>query len=98
MMTEEKLNRIYDILIKYGAMENYRSSFLINYLSDEVSKEWRFSGVFGFGGKFWANNYGELYANYYIEDQSLERELLLEKLNAELKEIQMEGGSSADKY
>jgi len=57
-----------------------------------------FSGVFGFGGKFWANNYGELYANYYIEDQSLERELLLEKLNAELKEIQMEGGSSADKY
>lgn len=51
-MNETFLNAVYDLLIEHGSSEAYRADF-VRYMLDEKKSphEWRFCGVFGFGGK-----------------------------------------------
>ncbi len=74
-------NRIYDLLVEYGADEDIRESFC-HIHSTEGCNEWRFQGKFGFGGKF--RNHREWYADCYPEDENPERGTLLKELNEKL--------------
>jgi hypothetical protein len=84
-VTETQTNAIYDLLIQYGAPshEYDRMGFLAHW---PACREYRFCGVFGFGGKVWANC-GEVYVSYYQEDKTPEREAALQKLNESLRAI-----------
>jgi len=84
MMTEEKANKVYDILVSLGnAREDERECFVYNQTSSECS-EWRFCGNLGFGGKYRA------YRNTvdcYREDLTEERKNIIDKIDLELSKI-----------
>ena len=84
-------NTIWDILVaQAGAMEQERSSFIQAQCKDEYRcTEFRFCGDLGFGGKLWVNN-GRIYVSCYPEDMTKKRGDIVEKVNAELAEIQKE--------
>lgn len=83
-ITEEKANKVYDILVSLGsAREDERGSFVYNQINGECS-EWRFCGNLGFGGKYRA------YRNTvdcYKEDLTEERIIIIDKINSELSKI-----------
>jgi len=88
-MTEEKINKIYDILVKYGAIEDNRLSFVQDMNVVGTSGiEWRFCGVFGYGGKFHKYSDGSMCVTMYSEDVTLERETCREMINKEIQELQ----------
>lgn len=69
MVPEEWAHKIYDILVETcGASDregsHTRDSFIFH--QGEGCREYRFGGVFGFGGKFW-DDAGRWYVNYYQE-------------------------------
>lgn len=75
------VNNVYNILMEYGASENMKDAF-INYILDKSeknnignSKEWRFQGKFGFGGKYY---FPENEITCYSEDYNLCKSLLEE--------------------
>ena len=83
-MTTEKANKIYDVLVSEGgASEFMRDAFVYAYKLDEIT-EWRFSGNLGFGGKYWSQDNS---VNYYSEDETKERDILVEKINKLLSDI-----------
>lgn len=76
---------IFDILVKHGgANERYRDNFI--QVQSEGCREYRFCGIFGFGGKFW-NYDGEWYVNYYSEHQTPECDNVCKTINHYLKEL-----------
>ncbi len=88
-MTAERANKIYDILVTYGAVEYYRPSF-VQYVTTEELREWRFQGVFGFGGKVRERN-GKVRVDYYQEDKTPVREEALARINQELNSLDISG-------
>jgi len=50
------------------------------------TREYRFIGSLGFGGKFWDNN-GRFYVSCYQEDETEPRRQAIEKANSKLAEI-----------
>ena len=90
MQTSAKANQIYDILIEFAGPDNYltpRDSFVRWFVEDSrYSKEFRFQGSLGFGGKFWRNN-DRLYVNCYSEDETPERMRVIERVNDALSSL-----------
>ena len=75
-------NQIYDILVNdCAAPQSQREMFLACQQGD--CREYRFQGLFGFGGKFW-NNAGTWYVNGYPEDKTPETEQVREMVNKKL--------------
>lgn len=98
METSEKLkfdaelaSSVFNLLVEIGgADDNCRQNFIRYFSGGEKyssgSYEYRFQGHFGFGGKLRFN--GErLYADYYLEDQSPQRDEILSKLNTRLERL-----------
>jgi hypothetical protein len=84
-MTNEIANKIYDVLVVVGgASKHMRDSFVYAHTSDEICDEWRFSGNLGFGGKYWKKRN---LVNYYSEDETKERDILVDKINKLLSDI-----------
>ena len=88
---QELANQIYDILIEFaGVVVDYlapRDSFVRWFVEDSrYSKEFRFQGSLGFGGKFWRNN-DRLYVNCYSEDETPERMRVIERVNDALSSL-----------
>lgn len=85
-MTEERANAIYDLLVEYGAGESMRKSFVYHHTKtdDEICREWRFQGVFGFGGKYYSR---ENRICYYKEDWTKKLDVKRDELNEKLKSI-----------
>lgn len=87
---KELANQIYDILIEFAGPINYltpRDSFVRWFVEDSrYSKEFRFQGSLGFGGKFWRND-GRLYVNCYSEDETAGRMAIIERINYELSSL-----------
>jgi hypothetical protein len=95
----EVANKIYDVLVHHcGARDEeittksgetynpYRSDFVYEFSEiDEPTREWRFCGDLGFGGKFWWN--GKFYVSCYAEDETPEIKKAIEKANEELWNI-----------
>ena len=87
----EYFNKVYDILVNLGGAGEYnRESFINNHTSsidlpnDAPCTEWRFMGHLGFGGKYWSER-NEV--NCYREDETPEREVLIDKINMALGEL-----------
>jgi hypothetical protein len=88
-MNTETANQIYDVLLaNCGPFPSYsnRDSFVREFTAKNHTKEWRFIGTLGFGGKFWDNN-GKYYVSCYSEDETPERTRTIAVVNAKLAAI-----------
>jgi len=81
----EWANQIYDLLVEYGALEDDRQSF-IYHAERGGFDEWRFQGIFGFGGKF-RNRGDKWYVDYYQEHQTPERDTAEKELTEKLEAL-----------
>lgn len=90
-MEPETANAIYDICVKTcGASEGHRDQF-VDYLTEEHDRyEFRFCGKLGFGGKLYHSRSGT-YVSCYSEDETPERRAMIEKANADIRELLPEG-------
>jgi hypothetical protein len=80
-LTAEFANKVYDILVKEGgACESMRDNFIVchNPSNKFLCWEYRFQGLFGFGGKYWSERNA---INYYQEDQTKKLDKLEAKVN-----------------
>ena len=80
MKDKIKYEKIYDILMTHGASESMKESFITAHANGECD-EWRFSGVLGFGGKYWRKTND---VTCYSEDSNDEREDLIKSINSQL--------------
>ena len=86
-MNEEIAERVYDVLEAVcGAWEGDRETFVRSQVCARPPKEWRFQGLLGFGGKFWASG-GAWYVNCYREDETPELISMITKANTALSRI-----------
>jgi hypothetical protein len=85
-MTIEKANKVYDLLVSIGgAYEPQRDSFIYHHSkSKDGCDEWRFMGKLGFGGKYRSNSNK---VDCYLEDETPEIIILIERLNDALSKI-----------
>lgn len=89
-LTEDQGHKVFDILSEYGAHPDDRYSF-VSYLSEQHGNhEFRFRGIFGFGGKFRLNGYSGFQADYYPENHTPELDIKMVELRARLKTIYKE--------
>lgn len=90
MSPEEIFSKAWDILVEHaGAVDGdwQRDSFVLSYTTEiPQTTEWRFQGLLGFGGKFWRNG-GHYYVTCYPEDRTAEREAIVKKVNALLRDL-----------
>lgn len=86
-LTVEQANEVYNLLVREaGASEYYRDNF-IEYLTEEDwSHEYRFMGIYGFGGKLRLNQRG-LSADYYQENRTNELDRKMNALNNALTKM-----------
>jgi hypothetical protein len=91
-MTADVLHKIYDILVEMGgADEHMRDAFISYFTGSGHSREWRFSGKLGYGGKFWYRDYldHQITVNCYPEDMTQERSTLIDQMNEALAKIKV---------
>lgn len=82
MMNDDKMNAVYDILVKIGgAIEDDRDSFTQEMMSNNPTDEWRFQGKLGFGGKYWRKTNQ---VSCYPEDETPEKMGLIHEINSHL--------------
>jgi len=81
-MTDSQKAAIWDILTEYGATEINRESFMQHF----PCSEFRFQGVFGFGGKIRSQN-KTISVTCYPEDATAERKEKLTQINQRLAAI-----------
>lgn len=81
--------KVYDLLVQYGARENERISFVQYMTSDcQSPHEWRFCGIFGFGGKCRSGPRG-VTVDYYCEDHTKTLDRKCAELNAKIAAIKV---------
>jgi len=81
---------VYDVLIaECGAAVGDRNAFVQEMQSDTPTREWRFQGRLGFGGKYWPL---EKRVSCYREDETPERRAMMDRCNEVLR-----GGDSPNK-
>lgn len=90
---KDKFNKVYDVLVEHvGAPEtDTRESFVlyaIEWYKSEFwqTREFRFMGNLGMGGKVWLDPDGYR-VNFYREDTTPERTLAMRKANAALDKV-----------
>ncbi|KKN19810.1 hypothetical protein LCGC14_0941940 [marine sediment metagenome] len=76
--------QIYKILVEHAGANTgpTRDMFLVWFVEEskfDLSREFRFQGSLGFGGKFWRN--GRFYVTCYSEDETPERMATIERTN-----------------
>lgn len=88
MLSSTTADIIYTLLVEEGgAPEHEREAFIREYTDKEPSKEWRFRGRLGFGGKFRIGERGgkpRLYVDCYPEDNNDERQRIMDGINSRL--------------
>ena len=88
-MTETLAQRVYDVLVaEAGASTQGRVDFLRAHV-DADTREYRFCGRLGFGGKFWVERFA---VSCYSEDLTPEREAIIARTNAALAALRGERG------
>lgn len=95
MISQALAEKIYDFLVDdCGAPPDERDMF-IRYVDDVQTRwanglnqgEFRFRGVFGYGGKFYFDRHGAMTVNGYAEDMTSTRLELRARLHDKLQEI-----------
>lgn len=89
MTPEEIFGKIWDILQEHAGARNssWEKETFIRSFAKETTSEWRFQGHLGFGGKFY-RNCGRMWISCYSEDRTAERQVIIDKVNELLREIQ----------
>lgn len=81
--------KVYDLLVQYGAAGDQRDEFVRYMLDDKHSPhEWRFCGIFGFGGKC-RRGPRSVKVDYYPEDHTKTLDRKCAKLNAKIEAIKV---------
>lgn len=76
--------KVYDLLVQYGAADDQRDEFVRYMLDDTRSPhEWRFCGIFGFGGKCRRGPRG-VSVDYYRENRTKRFDRKCAELNAKI--------------
>ena len=91
-LTEKRANEIYDILVEKLDVDDRDAdrSHFVHCQSSDVVDEWRLMSILGFGGKFRRRDYSpssEYYVDCYREDNTAERQKLIDETNDLLKEL-----------
>lgn len=86
---EDIFHRVWTILTTHaGALENERIAFVRTFAYGiPVATEWRFQGVFGFGGKFWRRFDRTYCISCYPEEETPEKLQIIDKVNQLLREV-----------
>jgi len=90
-MTTEFYSAVYDLLVSKGgaSSDEYTKQSFIDYFlegPDYPTREWRFMGHLGYGGKFWRND-GSHYVSCYSEDETKTRRAVIDDLNREIMRL-----------
>jgi len=94
MLTKEKADKVYDLLVAEGGAhddDDSRRMFVDYHTSEQEalgSTEWRFSGYLGFGGKFWVTREGQCYVTCYAEDATEYKTSIIDSINAQLEKME----------
>lgn len=92
-LTQAVADKVYDLLVAFGAadQEVERDSFVYfhSHEAQSISNEYRFQGVFGFGGKF-RNDCRSFYVDYYCENANPYLDWLQADLNQQLHQLYIE--------
>jgi hypothetical protein len=81
------LDKVWDILVEHaGAHEPLRENFLAT-ADVESTREWRFQGGLGFGGKVGFQDGRASYVTCYKDDLSPERKRMIKITNKELHDL-----------
>jgi hypothetical protein len=95
----EFYEKVYDLLIELAKAPEWMKDNFVHYATSEADDhfEWRFQGVFGFGGKIWRRvdrydsdtqtTYYKHDVNAYTEDYTPELRKLQAKINKRLAEM-----------
>lgn len=90
-LTKEQAEKVFDIIVKYGAPTNLKDQFVSYVTSPEQwDKEFRFRGEFAGGGKLHVTRDGAC-VSFYPEDRTPERVARQAEVNAELAHIVPQG-------
>ena len=77
--------RAWDLLVEHAgaSRDPYQKDIFVHAYCQREHKayEYRFGGVFGFGGKFWRND-RRFYVSYYQEDETPKMRVAEAKVNA----------------
>lgn len=87
-LTEEAANEVWDLLVELGEApkrEDSRRHF-VQLQTQEFIREWRFQGMFAFGGKFYRDG-NKWRVDYYIENQTTERDKVRGEMNVKLDDL-----------
>jgi hypothetical protein len=97
-LTAAQANKVWNLLTsKYGAKEEDRYSFCEYFTKDNrFSHEYRFMGIFGFGGKI-RLGYRGLYADYYPESSTPKLDAEMSSLNDALQAFWKEFACESNK-
>ena len=86
----ELYSACWSILVLFGGAydgDRARETFVRTFLATMYpATEYRFGGMFGFGGKFWRND-GRLYISYYPEDQTKTLDAVRDTINEVLAQL-----------
>jgi hypothetical protein len=90
----EFYDAVYDLLARTGNVPIFQrdKTAFTAYFGEPgwpSTREWRFQGHLGFGGKFWRND-GRHYVSMYREDSTPERERVLSSLNEAIEQLERE--------
>ena len=88
-------NHLYDVLVTFAGApdKGLTREMFVNWFGgqyQDFSREFRFQGSLGFGGKFWRND-GRFYVNCYNEDETPERLKTIERVNDALSSFNPTG-------
>jgi hypothetical protein len=91
MFEPEFYSACYGLLVSTGnaTADLWDKQAFISYFvdgTDTSTKEWRFSGHLGFGGKFWRNG-TDHYVSCYPEDETPERRAMIDDLNRQITRL-----------
>lgn len=93
-MTRERLKKAWDVIVRLGGARADEDEFdqfsrsVASAIHCDGSHEFRFQGIFGFGGKIRYRHYEDRFqVDYYPEDRTPERERALAVINPELERV-----------
>jgi hypothetical protein len=90
MYNDPFLNDVWSILVNEGGADPTEKDSFLHVVKNESqgSGEYRFQGLFGFGGKFYWNR-DHCYVSCYREDETPERKKKIAEINERLKKLVM---------
>ena len=91
-MSEEIARKIYAILVKYAGAkdDDWAARDFAHYLAHESHQfiEYRFMGLLGMGGKFYATHAQKWHVNCYREDMTEKRQVIITSTNNALSQLE----------